>query len=82
MRTLQVLSIGMLFAAAVGTAIAAEEPSVTTITVTGKRHELAVERLPPKAVVEAAVVMPIDMPEADIDFQLSLAKPTPERTAP
>jgi hypothetical protein len=75
------LSLGMVVVAAAGAALAAEAPNVTTVTVTAKRHEVAVERVAPKAPVDATLNVPIDMPEAAIEFNLSLAKPAAERAA-
>jgi hypothetical protein len=70
MKTLRTLSLGMLLAVAASPALAADEPTVPTITVTAKRHEPTVERVAPQAPVEATVVLPTDMPEDDIDFHL------------
>ena len=51
MNTLRMLTAGMLLAATAAVAIAAEEPSVPTVTVTAKRHATvpAAEGLPPRA---------------------------------
>ena len=62
MNTLRMLTAGMLLAAAAATAMAAEEPSVTTIMVTAKRH-ITVPAQPPRESVQIPVVMPTDMPE-------------------
>jgi hypothetical protein len=71
MKTLRTVAVGMLLAVAASVAAAADESTVLTITVTAKRHTPAVERVPPQAAaVEAKVVLPTDMPEADIDFHL------------
>jgi hypothetical protein len=64
----------MLFAAATAAgATAADEQIIETITVTAKRHTtvLADERVPPQSDVAITVIMPTDMPEAEIDFHLS-----------
>ena len=79
MKTLRMLTIGLLLAAAASAGTAAEELSVTTITVTAKRHAPVVDRVPPKSAVDATVVMPTDMPEDDIDFHVSPFKPELER---
>jgi hypothetical protein len=74
MNTLRILTAGMLFAAATAAgAIAAEEQIIDTITVTAKRHATGptVEHVPPQAGVAITVIMPTDMPEAEIDFHLS-----------
>ena len=73
MNTLRMLTAGMLLAATAAVAIAAEEPSVPTVTVTAKRHTTvpADEGLPPRAAVQISVVLPTDMPEAEIDYHLS-----------
>ncbi len=82
MKTLRVLTIGMLLAAAASAGTAAEEPSVTTITVMAKRHAPVVDRVPPKWAVDATVVMPTDMPEDDIDFHVSPFEPELEPATP
>ena len=80
MKILQTLSVSLLLAAAGTAANAADEANVPTITFAAKRtHAPAVERVAPKAAVEATVVMPLDMPEADIDFHLPPIKATVER---
>ncbi len=68
MKTLRMFTIGMLLAAAAGTGIAAEEPSIFSITVAAKHaHAPAVERVTPDTSIEKATfVMPTDMPEAEI----------------
>jgi hypothetical protein len=73
MNTLRMLTAGLLLAATAAAANAAEDQSVPTVTVTAKRHsaEPATEGLPPRAAVEITVVMPTDMPEAEIDYHLS-----------
>jgi hypothetical protein len=74
MNTLRILTVGMLFAAATAAgATAAEEQIIDTITVTAKRHTTGpiVEHVPPQASVAMTVIMPTDMPEAEIDFHLS-----------
>ena len=76
MNTLRMLTAGMLLAAAAATAMAAEEPSVTTIMVTAKRH-ITVPAQPPRESVQIPVVMPTDMPEAEIDFHLTPVTPPP-----
>ena len=72
MNTLRILTVGVFFATAAG-ASAAEEQMIDTITVTAKRHAtgLAIERVAPQADVAITVIMPTDMPEAEIDFHLS-----------
>jgi hypothetical protein len=81
MNTLRMMTAGMLVALAAAAAMAAEEPSVPTVTVTAKRHVtvLAEEGLPPRAAVQISVVLPTDMPEAEIDYHLSpvVAPPAP-----
>ena len=71
MNKLRLLTAGMLFAATAALATAAEEQSVLTITVTAKRHAPTAPALPPRAEVQIPVVMPTDMPEAEIDYHLS-----------
>ena len=72
MKTLQILTAGVLMAVAAAAAIAAEEPGVPTVTVTAKRHATlpATEGLPPRAAIQISVVLPTDMPEAEIDYHL------------
>ena len=81
MKTLRMLTAGVLVALAAAAAMAAEEPSVPTVTVTAKRHatELADQGLPPRAAVQISVALPTDMPEAEIDYHLSpvVAPPAP-----
>jgi hypothetical protein len=80
MKTVGKLAIAVLLAATASSAMAADESTVPTITVTAKRQAPAVERVPPQqAAVEATVVLPTDMPEADIDFHL---QPIGARHAP
>ena len=74
MNTLRMLTVGMLFAAATATAAtAAEEQSIDTITVTAKRHATVpvTERVAPQADIAITVILPTDMPEAEIDYHLS-----------
>jgi hypothetical protein len=73
MSTLRMLTAGMLLAAAATLATAAEEQSVPTVTVTAKRHATmpATQASPPRADVQIRVVLPTDMPEAEIDYHLS-----------
>jgi hypothetical protein len=73
MNTLRVLTAGMLFAAATVAASAADELIIDTITVTAKRHPSGptADRVAPQADVAITVIMPTDMPEAEIDFHLS-----------
>ena len=74
MNTLRTLTVGMLFAAATAAgATAAEVQMIDTITVTAKRHATvpATERVAPQADVAITVILPTDMPEAEIDFHLS-----------
>jgi hypothetical protein len=74
MDTLRILTVGMLFAAATTAAAAAsEQPIIETITVTAKRHatESRADRVAPQSDVAFTVIMPTDMPEAEIDFHLS-----------
>ena len=78
MKTLRMLTIGLMLAAAASVGTAAEEQNVPTITVMAKRHAPVVERVPPKSIVEATIVMPTDMPEADIDFHVSPVGPALE----
>ena len=81
MNTLRMMTAGMLVALAAAAAMAAEEPSVPTVTVTAKRHASvpAEEALPPRAAIQISVVLPTDMPEAEIDYHLSpvVAPPAP-----
>jgi hypothetical protein len=71
MKTLRMLTAGVLMAVAAAAAIAAEERSVPTVTVTAKRHatQSATEGLPPRAAIQIPQ-MPTDMPEAEIDYHL------------
>ena len=71
MKTLRMLAVGIVIAAA-GAVGAADETTVPTITVTAKRHATwpAVEHVPPRAEVPITVIMPTDMPEAEIDSHL------------
>ena len=73
MNTLRMLTAGLLLAATAAIAIAAEEQNVPTVTVTAKRHATvpASEAQPPRADVQISVVLPTDMPEAEIDYHLS-----------
>ncbi|HUQ50957.1 MAG TPA: hypothetical protein VM692_01970 [Gammaproteobacteria bacterium] len=73
MKTLRTFTIGCLLAAAAGVGTAAEEPSILTITVAAKHaHAPTIERVTPDATVEKTpFVMPTDMPEADIHYQLA-----------
>ena len=74
MNTLRMLTVGMFFAAATTAgATAAEEQLIDTITVTAKRHTTGptVAHVPPQSDVAITVIMPTDMPEAEIDFHLS-----------
>jgi hypothetical protein len=78
MNTLRILTAGMLLAAAAATAMAAEEPSVETVTVTAKRHVTAsAAAQAPRDAVQVSVVLPTDMPEAEIDFHLTPVAPPP-----
>ena len=80
MKTLRVLTVGMLFAATAAAGLAlADEPSLPTITVTAKRHEAAppAERVAPRADVTIPVILPTDMPEAEIDYHLPPIAATP-----
>ncbi len=74
MSTLRVLTVGMFFAAATAVGVAAaQDQTIDTITVTAKRYTTGptVEHMPPQAGVAITVIMPTDMPEAEIDFHLS-----------
>lgn len=72
MKTLRMLTVGMLFATTAAWASAGEVSSVPTYTVTAKRPtELGVEHVPPSSAIEIAVLQLTDMPEADIDYRLS-----------
>jgi hypothetical protein len=74
MNTLRILTAGMLLAAAtVAGASAADEQIIDTITVTAKRHTSGptADRVAPQADVAITLIMPTDMPEAEIDFHLS-----------
>ena len=79
MNTLRMLTAGMLLAATAAAAMAAEEPNVLTVTVTAKRHVTvpATAGQPPREAVLVSVVLPTDMPEAEIDYHL-----TPVATPP
>ena len=71
MKTLRMFTIGILVAAAAGASTAAEEP-IPTITVAAKHHAVAVERVAPDASIDKTpFVMPTDMPEAEIHYQLA-----------
>jgi hypothetical protein len=74
MKTLRMLTVGMLLAATAAAASAADgDSTVPTITVTAKRHAnaAAAELVPPQADVDITVLLPTDMPEAEIDYHLS-----------
>jgi hypothetical protein len=73
MKTLRMLTVGMLLAATATWASAGEESGVPTFTVTAKRlaTALAVEHVPPSSAIEIAVLLHTDMPEAEIDYRLS-----------
>jgi hypothetical protein len=76
MNKLRTLTVGMLLgatAASAAWASAGEESNVPTFTITAKRHAtaLAVEHVPPSSAIEFAVLLPLDMPEAEIDYRLS-----------
>jgi len=74
MSTLRMLTIGTLLAAAAVASAAADE-RIETITVTARpvRATLpVVEKLAPTATVEVTAPMPTDMPEAEIDYHMSL----------
>ena len=77
MNALRILTAGMLLAAAAATAVAAEEPSIDTVTVTAKRHVTVPAAEAPREAVQISVVMPTDMPEAEIDFHLTPVTPPP-----
>lgn len=77
MNTLRILTAGMLLAAAAATAVAAEEPSIDTVTVTAKRHVTLPAAEAPREAIQISVVMPTDMPEAEIDFHLTPVTPPP-----
>jgi hypothetical protein len=71
---------------AVGTTAvaAADEPGVTTITITAKRpptHATTAERVPPASTVEILTPMPTDMPEAEIDYHMPLIGVAPASAA-
>ena len=70
MNTLRMLTSGLLLAATAALATAAEERTVPTVTVTAKRHATVPAALPPPADVRIAIVLPTDMPEAEIDYHL------------
>ena len=73
MKTLRTLLVGILLAAGTAAVAAANEPSVTTITVTARRPPAGVTtdtRVPPASTVEIVTPMPTDMPEVDIDFHM------------
>jgi hypothetical protein len=85
MKTLRMLTVGTLFAAVTAAVAAtAEESSIPTITITAKRHAAlpAAERVPPEAHVPVTVILPTDMPEAEIDFHVTpvASLPAGERT--
>jgi hypothetical protein len=71
MNKVRLLTAGMLLAATAALATAAEEQSVPTVIVTAKRHAPAPAGLPPRSDVQISVVMPTDMPEAEIEYHLS-----------
>jgi hypothetical protein len=77
MNTLRILTAGMLLAAAAATATAAEEPSVDTVVVTAKRLVSVPATEAPRDAVQVSVVLPTDMPEAEIDFHLTPVTPPP-----
>jgi hypothetical protein len=82
MNTLRMLTAGMLLAGAAATAMAAEEPSVPTaiptVMVTAKRHlTVPTAGQPPREAVQISVVLPTDMPEAEIDYHLTPVTPPP-----
>jgi hypothetical protein len=76
MNTLRMLTAGILVAATAAVAMAGEEPTVTTVMVTAKRH-VTVPAQPPKEAVQMPVIMPTDMPEAEIDYHLTPVTPPP-----
>jgi hypothetical protein len=76
MNTLRMLTAGMLLAASATVAMAAEEPSVPTVMVTAKRH-VTVPAEPPREAVQIPVILPTDMPEAEIDYHLTPVTPPP-----
>ena len=73
MKTLRMLAVGMVFAAAAATGAIAAEETIETITVTAKRHTTVwtTERVAPQADVAITVILPTDMPEAEIDYHVS-----------
>jgi hypothetical protein len=74
MRTLQTLLVGFLVAASAGAVGAAEQSSVTTITITAKRPHAGPTtdaRVPPESRIEIVAPMPTDMPEAEIDYHMA-----------
>jgi hypothetical protein len=81
MNTLRMMTAGMLVALAAAAAMAAEDPNVPTVTVTAKRHATvpANQVAPPREAVQISVILPTDMPEAEIDYHLSpvVAPPAP-----
>ena len=82
MKTLRMLTVGMVFAAATATGAIAAEETIETITVTAKRHMTvqASERVAPQADVAITVILPTDMPEAEIDYHVSPIGATPAPT--
>jgi hypothetical protein len=85
MNTLRILTAGMLFAAAtVAGASTADEQIIDTITVTAKRHTSGptADRIAPESNVAITVIMPTDMPEAEIDYHVSpISVPHADRRA-
>lgn len=80
MKTLRIVTVGMVFAATAAWAGADEDSSVPTFTITAKRPAtaLSVEHVPPSSAIEIAALVPLDMPEAEIDYRLSpLGAPPP-----
>ena len=73
MKTLRMLAVGMVFAVATATGAIAAEETIETITVTAKRHTTVwnTERVAPQADVAITVILPTDMPEAEIDYYVS-----------
>ncbi|HEX7236692.1 MAG TPA: hypothetical protein VF405_07000 [Gammaproteobacteria bacterium] len=77
MNTLRMVTAGLLLAATAAAANAAEDQTIPTVTVTAKRHVSAPATEAPRADVEITVIMPTDMPEAEIDYHLPLVAAPP-----
>jgi hypothetical protein len=80
MKTLPTLIVAMFLGATAAAAAAAEQATLETITITAKRPHSSlttVDRVPPQATLEIVAPLPTDMPEAEIDYHMTLVGASP-----